>query len=525
MTAHAKLALTLGLALGLAAPASEALAKDVRFALVIGWNEAGEDGLEPLRYADDDALRTYELLSALSEQAILLTTPDAETAGLIEHRQDLQVGLRPTREHVLDALQTLRAAMQRAKARGDRPILYFTFSGHGAYDAEGRGYVHLADGRFTTRDLFGRVLAPTADDPVILLIDACNAALMVNGRGPAAPERRPAGRSRLDLADYPNVGVVLASSQLGETHEWGRYLAGVFSHEVRSGLLGAADLDDDQRITFAELAAFVAAANAQVKNPTVKLTPYIRPPLTDPNLALVDLGDDHGRLRGRLRIDARVGAKAHVLDEDLVRYADFHRTPESPSFWLALVRPGELTLVAGDSEWVVPADRGGSITLAQVDKRRHAELGSRGPGSEYFDRTLFHEPYDPAFARRYLTLEYPRALELQRVVAAPWYDNGPAWGLVGAGLASAVGAVAMQLHARGLGDDARATPWADERARLNDDLATFDTGAAIFYGISGAAVATGLVMFLIDQPTHFEAWRPPLEVELSPDGVRLQTRW
>src|SRR5690606_23824865 len=100
---------------------------------------------------------------------------------------------------------------------------------------------------------------------------------------------RPAGRSRLDLADFPNVGVVLASSQLGETHEWGRYLAGVFSHEVRSGLLGAADLDDDQKIGFAELAAFVASANARVTNPTIRITPYVRPPLTDPNLALVDL--------------------------------------------------------------------------------------------------------------------------------------------------------------------------------------------------------------------------------------------
>ena len=46
-------------------------------------------------------------------------------------------------------------------------------------------------------DLFAHVLEPTKDDPVILLVDACNAALLVDGRGRPVPlpERRPAGRS------------------------------------------------------------------------------------------------------------------------------------------------------------------------------------------------------------------------------------------------------------------------------------------------------------------------------------------
>jgi len=513
------------LALGLAR--SEAAAKDVRFALVIGWNQADDPELEPLRYADDDALRYYELFEAISERAILLTTPDSETQDLISERVDLAQTAPPTRQNVLDAVQTLRAAMQRAKAQGDRPILYFVYSGHGNYDAEGRGYVHLADGRFSTRDLFARVLAPTADDPVILVIDACNAALLVNGRGKpstlALPERRPSGNSKLDLAAYPNVGVILASSQLGETHEWGRYLAGVFSHEVRSGLLGAADLDDDQKIGFAELAAFVASANLRVKNPTVKLTPYIRPPLTDPNIALVDLSAGH--FRGRLRVDARVVGKAHMVDQDLVRYADFHRTGDTPPFWLALTRPGELVLVGDDDEWVVPESARGDITLAQVTKRTRSAGDTRGPGSEYFDRTLFHEPYDVVFAHRYLALDYGKALELQRFVQAPWYENTSAWIVLGAGVASVAGALGMQLRAEDLQSESHASPWGDERSRLNDDMRTFDTGATVLYGIGGAAVLTSIVMFAADRPTRIETWRPPLEVELDTTGVRLKTVW
>ncbi|MCC6619761.1 MAG: caspase family protein [Deltaproteobacteria bacterium] len=504
-----------------------ARAADARFALVIGWNEADDDALEPLRYADDDALRYHELLSAVTERAIVLTTPDPETAALVEGRAAALGSLPPTRANILAALQELRADMANAKARGDRPILYFTYSGHGNYDAEGRGYVHIADGRFTTRDLFGKVLAPTADDPVILLIDACNAALLVNGRGkPAAlEERRPAGRSKLDLADYPNVGVILASSQLGETHEWGRYLAGVFSHEVRSGLLGAADLDDDQQIGFAELAAFVASANVRVKNPTVKLNPYIRPPLTDPNIAIVDLDPAASRLRGRVRVDARIHGKAHVVDHDLVRYADFHRTREAPSFWLALTRPGELVLVNDEDEWVIPAEAAGDMSLAQIPRRRRQAASSRGPGSEYFDRTLFHEPYDPVFAHRYLSLDYPRALELHRVVEAPWYENRGAWVVLGSGLAVIAGGFGMQLRAQDLEDEAHRTPWADQRRRLNEDMQVFDVGATVLYGVGGAALVTGLVMFAADQPTRVETWRPPLAVELDATGVRLRSTW
>ena len=73
--------------------------------------------------------------------------------------------------------------MNKAREAGDRPILYFVYTGHGNYDAEGRGYVHLADGRFTTRDLYHHVIAPSRGDPVILLVDACNAALLVHSRG------------------------------------------------------------------------------------------------------------------------------------------------------------------------------------------------------------------------------------------------------------------------------------------------------------------------------------------------------
>jgi hypothetical protein len=513
----------------LVAPASthaqppDASRDEVRFALIIGYNHSDDPSLDALRYADDDAIRYHELLSTVTERAVLLTTPDIETQELLG---DVSA-LAPTRQNLLDSLQNIRSAMIRAKAQGKRPVLYFVYSGHGNYDAEGRGYVHLADGRFTTRDLFHRVLEPTRDDPVILIIDACNAGLMVNGRGRPAEisaERRPTGASRLDLTSYPNVGLVLANSAIGETHEWGRFLAGVFSHEVRSGMLGAADLDDDQRINFAELAAFIASANARVKNPTVKVTPYIRPPLTDPNLALIDLSRAT-RLRGRLRIDSRVTGKAHIVDHDLVRYADFHRTRESASFWLAITRPGELVVATEHAEWIVPDTASGEVTLATLERRARSTMSARGAGSEYFDRTLFHEPFDRTFADRYLGTDYLDQLELMRIVDAPWWNNGAAWATLGGGLATVVGGFALHMRALDLEDEAFGVPWASRRVTLNDDAQTFATGSYILYGVGTAAVVTSILLFALDQPTQIESWSPPLAVDLAPEGVRLRATW
>ncbi|HRE92343.1 MAG TPA: caspase family protein, partial [Myxococcota bacterium] len=435
---------------GQGAHASPPPAGDARFALVIGHNGSDDPNLEALRYADDDALRYHELLSAVTERAVVLTEADPESRALLEERLDTLELRAPTRQNLLAALDTLRTAMHAARLRGERPVLYFVYSGHGNYDAEGRGYLHLADGRFTTRDLFARVLEPNREDHVILIIDACNAGLMVNGRGRPAEvtaERRPAGVSRLDLSHFPNTGVILAHSAVGETHEWGRFLAGIFSHEVRSGLYGAADLDDDQRIDFAELAAFVASANARVTNPTVRVTPYIRPPLTAPELAVIDLG--RARLRGRLRIDHVVG-KAHVVDQDLVRYADFHRTEASPPFWLALTRPGELVLSTEREAWAIPQEAHGELNLTMLAKRSKSTLSARGPGSEYFERTLFHEPFDLTFARRYLADDYLADLELARVVERPWWQNTPAWATLGGGLVALGGGLALHLTAQDL---------------------------------------------------------------------------
>lgn len=499
-----------GQALGQKAPS------DARFALVVGHNDSDDPDLSPLRYADDDAIRYADLLSQIAE-ATLLTTMDDETRRLMEGRA--QIDGPPTRASLLAQLDVLRDRMAAARQAGKRPVLYFVYSGHGNYDAEGRGYVHLADGRFTTRDLYHHLFEPSQGDPVVLIVDACNAALLVNSRGASGPERRPSMPSRLNLEAYPNVGVVLASSSVGETHEWGRYLAGVFSHEVRSGLVGPADLDDDGRITFPELATFVTAANARVKNPTVRVTPYIRPPLTDPGLALVDLRTSAFPVQ--VRIPRDFTGKTHVVDADLVRFADFHKTGDQ-AFNLALTRSAPFVIIHEDTEFVVGADVRGTVELTSLPTRDKTMVSARGAGSEYFERTLFHEPLSGEFAKTYLERDYVESLEVRRYELAPWYDNTGAWLVVGSGItlmAAGGGFAGMAMAAEGRAERAR---WADERADANSELRTYRDVSTALLATGGAAIVGGAIWFALDRRTVETRYQPPIEVSLTPQGVLLR---
>ncbi len=507
------------LAVALSGMVTQAAAADKRFALVIGYNHSDDPDLKPLRYADDDALRYAELLGTLSEDVTLLTELDRDTRRLVAGRATLAAGP-PTRDGIIASLTALRHKMARVKRQGHRPVLYFVYSGHGNYDAEGRGYVHVKSGRWTTRDLYSHLFAPSGGDPVILMVDACNAALLVNSRG--AGTRRKARPTRMNLEQYPNVGVVLSSSSVGKVHEWGRYLAGVFSHEVRSGLVGPADLDGDHAVTFPELAAFIAAANDKVKNPTVRISAYIRPPLSAPNLSLIDLRA--ARFHARIEIDTRISGKAHVVDGDLIRYADFHKT-RAQRFSLGLVRPGPYTVVHGGREYQLPAEARGDLSLRDYPPTQRTAVRSRGTHSDYFDRTLFHQPYATEFAQSYLAGDWLNSLIVEREVDKPWYANGPAWATLSAGLMSLAVGAAFTVEAHDVSQRAANTPWGSERLTLNEQIASHETTAGVLYGVGGAAVVGSIVWFILDRPVSTRRYKPPLNVGLSPGGVVLSTTY
>ena len=492
-----------------------ASARWARFALVVGYNESDDRALAPLRYADDDAVKYAELFSFATDKTILLTDLDAESARVYGPMQLKS----PTRKNLLASLDELRTDVAAALKRGDKPILYFVYSGHGNYDQEGRGYVHLEDGRWTTRDLYYHILGPSrgeAPHNVILIVDSCNSALLVNSRG--SDHRKVTGTS-LKLEAYPNVGVVLSSSTIGEVHEWGKYLSGVFSHEVRSALLGPADLDDDGQVTFAELAAFVASANAEVKNETYRVRPYIRPPLSAPNLALMSLADAH--FPARVRIDPQVTGPSYLFGRELLRIADFNKTGEQ-GFWLALPGTDGFVVVNDKHEYVVPAKATGVLRLTGLETRPATVLSARGP-SAYFEERLFARPYGRDGARSWLQKSYADTLVVERFEKVAWYKNKGAWGLLGGGLAVIGGGIAFNVAAVNADDAADAVEFGDQIAANNDAASRNEKIATAFYSVGGAAVLGSALWFALDRKFQVERYAPPLRVDLTPTGVLLST--
>ena len=493
-------------------------ARWARFALVVGHNDSDDSDLAPLKYADDDAIKYARLFGMIAERTELLVSADKESTRAFGP----QKAKRATRANVMAALKSLRRDMRAAKARGDKPVLYFVYSGHGNYDQEGRGYVHLADGRFTTRDMYYEVLGPTEgpyEHHVVLMVDACNAALLVNSRG--GSDRRKVRGTSLKLEAYPNVGVVLSSSTVGEVHEWGKFLAGIFSHEVRSALMGPADLNDDSKVTFPELAAFIQSANAAVKNEIYRIKPYIRPPLSAPNMPLVSL--ERSRFPARIRLGKGVSGRGHLVNNELLRFADFNKA-DGQSFWLGIPGREGYLLVTEDGEYIVPKGAKGDLALGALKKRVHTVLGKRGT-DQYFEKRLFATSHDKGAAHRWLKDQYRESLIVDRFERKPWYDNPGAWSLFGGSIVSLGAAVGFHVTAELAVTDAQDSAWFDNRKSAIDTAERNRTVATVLYSVGGAAAVGSVLWFLLDRRYESSRYKPPLAVHVGPGGVTLSTEF
>jgi len=138
------------------------------------------------------------------------------------------------------------------------------YAGHGEVH-DGAWSLTLEDARLGEAEWMTDVVERLGADQSHVIIDACHADLIAQARGPGGARRTLAGFVERDAASRAGrVGFLLSSSVSGESHEWAGFEAGVFSHEVRSGLYGAADADGDGMVTYREIAAFVARANEAI---------------------------------------------------------------------------------------------------------------------------------------------------------------------------------------------------------------------------------------------------------------------
>jgi len=493
------------------------------FALIVGVNASPSPGVVPLRYADDDAARYLELYRALGARTYLLSRLDENTRRL--HAQAAAEALPPRRAELRQVVDALTRDIAQARAAGVRSTLYVIYAGHG--DVTDAGWsLTLEDGRLDGSALLSEVIDRAGAEQTHVIVDACHAYLLALPRGPGG-ERRPApGFVALEASSRAGrVGFLLSSSASGESHEWAGFEAGVFSHEMRSGLYGAADADGDGRVTYPEIAAFVARANAAVKGERYRPRVYARPP-RDGDLLL----DLRATRENDLRLDGSASA-GHYLIEDTrgVRIADFHSNGATP---VRLVRPpGEgalyLRRLDDNTEQSVPRTPG-PVVLATLP-RTASHAASRGAAQDAFN-DLFTIAFDNQAVVEWVQRSDVERAEVEAAARAQDRQLQNArlkrtlgWTAIGTGVAAAVAAGAVELSARALHNDAPAIESQREAAARNDSIGTRNAVATGL--VVGSAVAVGVGLYLLWPRHDAGTTEPVIGFSASPTSADLQAQW
>lgn len=491
------------------------------FALIVGVNASPAPDVPPLQYADDDAARYLDLFRALGARAYVLSRLDENTRRL--HPQAAAEAVMPRRAEWQQALASVRADIARAKASGVPTTLYVVYAGHGDVGDAG-WYLTLEDTRLPGSELLADVERVAADQSHVI-VDACHAYMLALSRG-AGGTRRPLTGFVMREAETRagRIGLLLSSSVSGESHEWQGFEAGVFSHEVRSGLYGAADANGDGQVTYSEIGAFVARANADVTNERFRPQVLARAP-GDSDL-LVDL---RGAAEHALRFDGPQ-ANAHYLLEDAqgVRLLDFHGAAGAPTHLMRPSGAGPLFLrrLPDGGERVIPHVDAVVELAALPESPARAQV--RGSAHEAFGR-LFDLAFDAQAVTAWDRHEADVQARLERTVRQEEMEHARARRrkVLGASAfavaaVAATGATLFGLSAHRLHDDAPARESHDQAVSRNDRIDTRND-AALGLGIGAVAAAVSGVLLLL-WPAPPSAL-PALEASRSSGGGRLNFQW
>jgi len=481
--------LALASATARAAPgSSDAVAEEAppaMFALVVGVNHSVDPQMPPLRYADDDAARYEALFRAVGAHTRLLTSLDENTRRI---SPDAVERARPPRRAELDrAVAELAEEVAAARLRGRRPVFFFVYAGHGNV-AGTEAYLALEDARLTGPEIERAIIDRVHAETTHLVVDACYSYFLAYGRGPGGARRELHGFAPVEgLARRDDVGLLLSTTVARESHEWEGFQAGVFSHEVRSGLYGAADFDGDGQVSYRELAAFVSRANAAIPNERFRPEVFARPPRNGGTLL-----DLRGGASRRLLVGAGAAADHYLLEDGRgVRLADFHNTLGHP-LWIVLGAsdvPLYLRRASDGREVTLPLGLP-LVDLAELPLEP-PRFAARGAAHDAFS-LIFVLPFDADALASYVAPPSSSA-DLPAVAPLPRWRKRAALGAALLCGVSAGAAILLAASAHDLSIEARAAPSQAQTAALDDRLGTRRDWAAAAGGLAASsAIAAGL---------------------------------
>jgi len=452
------------------------------FALVVGVNQSQDKDLGTLRYADDDAARYQELFRSLNAKSYLVTRLDDGSKRL--HPQAAAEAFDPVRKQLEVALTQVAFDVAQAKRRGIETTFLFVYAGHGKVE-KGEGVLALEDGWLSSTDLVGLIDKVKADH-AHLVVDACYSYFLAYRRGPGGQRRPVQGFSRLtELAQRSDIGLLLSTSSARESHEWEGFQAGVFSHEVRSGLYGAADVDSDGRVSYREIAAFVARANEAVPNEKFRPDLHARPPASDGTL--LDLRTGLGR-----RIEIGPEHAAHWTLEDGVGnvLAEFHNGRGQP---VHVVRPAApvLYLRGEGGEYTIPAAAPDVVEVSTLSARP-ARTSSRGALHDAFGR-LFNLPFDRAIVDGYVFPPTELVIDWQPTGWEKWRPRA-GWTALSVGGSALISSIVISATASNLSNTITPLTPNDRAKAVNDQIQSRNDWARGIALFGGASAVTGAIL-------------------------------
>ena len=466
----------------------------ILYAVIVGSNVPTGPDVRPLRYADVDAVGYAQLLEQAGAQVTLLTALDEDTRALYPKVQPQGA---PTRAALYQTLEKIQRAVADDKRAGRPSEVMLVYGGHGGVD-HGEGYVQLADGRLQRSELYKRLLPMVASaDRVHVLVDACKSYFLVFERGAAGTRQKYSGHfvDAVGPQLFPNVGFVLSTSSGADSHEWEEYQGGVFSHEVRSALRGAADADRNGAISYAELGAFVRRANQLVPNARYRPEFTVSPPQADLEKLRATLlrWPDDATAR-RLTVDVPVG-RFLVEDEVGARLLDAHpaqtgvvlHVPESPVYLRTIDSPKEYAFAAGSGDATLSSTAPQPVRIARRGALQAAFLA------------LFEAPFSEA--------------DVDAFVAAPTKPLEPPipvaervlpvvrWSSLGVGLATGLSGLACTLAAVETPTGTTNLDVVTARNRIT----ALNTASVTLYAVAGASLLTTVITTVWPKLAHRRA--------------------
>lgn len=472
-----------------------------RFALIIGVNKSVDTDAPLLRYADDDAARYLDFFRSLGARSYVLTRLDENTRRV--HQQAAAEAEAPVMSEFQKAIQALASDIRQARQRNIKTALYFVYAGHGNV-RDGHGYVTLEDARIDGAMLETEVLTKVNADQTHFIVDACYSYFLAVGRGPGGQRRDVHGFSEFGgLAARENVGLLFSTSSAKESHEWAGFQAGVFSHEVRSGLYGAADANGDGQVSYREIAAFIDRANAGIANEKYRSEVFAHPPKnTD---ILMDL-----RNRVTARVDIRGARSDHYYLEDSrgIRFADFHNGEDQRAYLLRPLSAGKLYLrrTSDDAEFVIPSSPQ-VVALADL-AMQEPRMTTRGAANDAFN-SLFSLPFGQGVVDGFrLGPSVPEAMRSDVAKADASGTRTRSYAGVTLLTAGVIGAAAS-IYSLESAVALKSSLAADASAAdTNDKVRSRSLIGGIGLAASGTAVAAGLLLVLWPEGHGAVSWDP-----------------